>query len=301
MSVSSDESRSARLTRRWASFLGSFVVGLAWALLACTTAPTPTPRPLTGAAPLSTAVPPLTTTLPIVIAEPSVTPAPTATPEAMVKRILLVTATEGFVHSSIPTAQTAFRQLAEQSGEFTVTLLATSADLTQLDAPFLAAHDGLVFANTSGELPLTETQKAALLDFVAGGGGFIGTHSATDTLYGWEEYGELIGATFHSHPWVQEATITVEDTSHPTSAGLGEAYTFTEEFYTFRSNPRPTVHVLQSLDAASVGASGDFPLVWWKEYGAGRVYYTALGHFEATWEDPRFQTQLLAALRWVTE
>lgn len=279
--------------------------GIVGALLACTAAPPAAPRPPTGASGFPTAAPALTTTLPIVIAEATPTaltlPSPSPTQEPAMKRILLVTATEGYVHSSIPTAQMVIRELTEASGQFTVTLLATSAELTQLDAAFLAAHNVLVFANTSGELPLTETQKAAILDFVAGGGGFIGTHSATDTLYSWAEYGELLGATFHSHPWVQAATITIEDTSHPANAGLGEAYTLAEEFYTFQSNPRPTVHVLQSLDASSVGASGDYPLVWWKEYGAGRVYYTALGHFEATWEDPRFQVQLLGALRWVTE
>jgi len=71
-----------------------------------------------------------------------------------------------------------------------------------------------------------------------------------------------------------------------------------EEFYTFRENPRPAVQVLLRLDAASVGASGDFPLAWSHPYGSGRSYYNALGHFASTWNDPRFQQQLLGAIRW---
>ena len=71
-----------------------------------------------------------------------------------------------------------------------------------------------------------------------------------------------------------------------------------EEIYTFQANPRPNVHVLQSLNAASVGAAGDYPLAWCKAYGSGRVYYNALGHFDSTWNDPRFRSQLLGALRW---
>jgi type 1 glutamine amidotransferase len=56
--------------------------------------------------------------------------------------------------------------------------------------------------------------------------------------------------------------------------------------------------VLLSLDAGSVGAGGDFPLAWCATYGAGRVFYNALGHFESTWDDARFQQHLLSALRW---
>lgn len=67
----------------------------------------------------------------------------------------------------------------------------------------------------------------------------------------------------------------------------------------FRDNPRPRVQVLLRLDAASVGATGDYPLAWAQSFGSGRTYYNALGHFDATWTDPRFQRQLLGAIRWV--
>jgi type 1 glutamine amidotransferase len=58
------------------------------------------------------------------------------------------------------------------------------------------------------------------------------------------------------------------------------------------------VQVLLSLDAASVGATGDFPLAWAQSVGSGRSYYNALGHFSETWADPRFQNQILGAIRW---
>jgi type 1 glutamine amidotransferase len=53
------------------------------------------------------------------------------------------------------------------------------------------------------------------------------------------------------------------------------------------------------LDASSVGASGDFPLAWTQSFGRGRSYYTALGHFPATWRDSRFQSQIVAAIKWL--
>ena len=99
------------------------------------------------------------------------------------------------------------------------------------------------------------------------------------------------------HPWTQQARVVVEAPSHP-AAGIVDAFSLEEEFYVFGDNPRPRVQVLLRLDAASVGAAGDYPLAWAQSFGSGRAYYNALGHFPATWRDVRFQRQLIAAIRW---
>ena len=211
-------------------------------------------------------------------------------------RVLMLTATAGFRHDSIATARQVMAGLATSTGEFTI---AATEDLAMLGATSLATFDVVFFANTSGELPLTAGQKAALIDFVNSGKGFIGTHSATDTLYEWPDYGRLVGAYFKEHPWTQTGTIIVEDPSHPAAAGLGDRLAAMEEFYTFQDNPRPRVQVLLRLDAASVGSTGDYPLAWAHSFGSGRTYYNALGHFDATWTDRRFQQQLRGAIRWV--
>jgi type 1 glutamine amidotransferase len=98
--------------------------------------------------------------------------------------------------------------------------------------------------------------------------------------------------------WTQQATVIVEDQSHPATAALGERFSVLEEFYTFRDNPRPRVQVLLRLDSTSVGSTGDYPLAWVQSYGSGRVYHNALGHFSNTWNDRRFQQQLIGAVRW---
>ena len=113
---------------------------------------------------------------------------------------------------------------------------------------------------------MTPAQRTALIDAINGGKGFIGIHSATDTLYEFAEYGRLVGAYFKEHPWTQQGRVIVEDASHP-AAGVRDSFTLEEEFYTFRENPRGRVQVLMRLDAASVGASGDFPLVWAQSFG----------------------------------
>ena len=218
-------------------------------------------------------------------------------------RVLMVTATAGFHHSSIATAQQVVPRLGEEGGGYVTTLVRDVEDLGAVTPERLAETDVVLFANTSGELPLDDGQKRALADFVANGGGFVGTHSATDTFYEWPEYGRLVGTYFKEHPWTQEVRMVVEDTAHPIvqGLGLGDAFVAMEEVYTFRTNPRPNVQVVLSLDVASVGlpaGSADHPLAWCSQYGAGRVFYTALGHFEEMWEDARFQRLLVNGLRW---
>ena len=205
----------------------------------------------------------------------------------------MLTATAGFRHDAIATARDVLTALAPASG-FTVS---ATEDLSRISAAGLSDVDVVMFALTSGELPFTAAQRTALIDAINGGKGFIGIHSATDTLYEFPDYGRLVGAYFKEHPWTQPGRVIVEDASHP-AAGVRDPFTLEEEFYTFQDNPRPRVQVLMRLDAASVGASGDFPLVWAHSFGNGRAYYNALGHFPATWRDSRFQAQLTAAIRW---
>ena len=210
--------------------------------------------------------------------------------------MLMLTATAGFRHDSIPAARAAVATIASRAGDIVVT---ATENLADVNATRLGATDVLMFALTSGELAFDETQKRAIVEFVNNSGGFMGFHSATDTLYEWPEYGRLVGAYFKEHPWVQQATVAVEDRSHPTTSGLGASFSMREEYYTFRSNPRSAVHVLLTLDAPSVGAQGDFPLAWEQSIGRGRSYYNALGHFPETWNDARFQMQIANAIRWV--
>jgi type 1 glutamine amidotransferase len=222
---------------------------------------------------------------------PTPSPGPSGTP----LRVLVLTATAGFRHGSIDTARQTLTTLGTRTGEFTVT---ATEDVSQITAARLQTVDVLMFVLTTGELAFNDSQKAAIKSFVENGGGFIGAHSATDTLYTWADYGQIVGAYFKEHPWTQEATVLVEDRDHPSTRSLGGSFRLTEEYYTFRDNPRPRVHVLLSLDASSVGSTGDYPLAWTQSIGQGRSVYTALGHFDATWTDPRFQEHLRGAINW---
>src|SRR5262252_3673036 len=199
------------------------------------------------------------------------------------RRVLFLTATYGFRHEgSINASVEVMQDLARESGVFEVD---HTEDVSLINADNLRNYDAVYFF-TSGELPLSDQQKADLLDFVRQGKGFGGSHSATDTLYTWPEYGELIGAYFDGHPWVQDAAIDVEDPENPIVAHLSPSFHATEEFYQFRDFSRDRVRVLLTLDTRSVNMTadgvhrtdGDFALVWIRKYGDGRVFYSAFGH-----------------------
>jgi uncharacterized protein len=218
------------------------------------------------------------------------------------KRILFLTHSAGFRHGSIEAAREVLGQLAIRSGRFTV--FATE-DLSTLNPERLNSFDA-VFFFTSGELPISPIQKQALLDFVRNGKGFGGAHSATDTLYTWPEYGQLIGGIFDGHPWTEQVRIDVEEINDLTRH-LAPRFAYREEIYQFRAFERTSLRVLMTLDTSSINLAvdgvnrrdEDFALTWIKPYGQGRVFYTALGHFDETWRDPGFQQTLLPALEWL--
>jgi uncharacterized protein (TIGR03437 family) len=221
---------------------------------------------------------------------------------AQPRRVLYVTHSAGYRHDSIPTSVETVRALDPDRLDVTAT-----EDVSLLNAETLRTYDA-VFFFTSGELPISDEQKAALLDFVRSGKGFGGAHSATDTLYTWPEYKNLIGATFDGHPWVQKVRIDVEDPGNAIVGHLAPGFAILDEIYQFRDFSRDRLRVLLSLDTTSADTAatginrtdGDFALAWSQWYGSGRVFYTALGHFDSTWQDARFRDVLRNALLWMT-
>ncbi|HZF91596.1 ThuA domain-containing protein [Streptomyces sp.] len=210
--------------------------------------------------------------------------------------VLVFSRTAGFRHDSIPAGIDALRALGTQ-GDFTVTATENPAAFTPAN---LASYEAVVFLNTTGNV-LDDTQQSALESYVDGGGGFVGVHAAADTEYDWPYYGRLVGAYFKSHPAVQQATVRTEDRTHPATAHLGATWTRTDEWYNYRTNPRPGVRVLQTLDESTYGGGemgADHPITWCHTQGKGRAFYTGLGHTAESYGDPAFRTLLLGAVRY---
>ena len=226
------------------------------------------------------------------------------TPTGRQGRVLVVTHTEGFRHSSIPLAEATISALGQQSGLFTVTFCRTAADVTQMLAPSaLAGVDAIVFANTTGSLPVPDL--GAMLRWIAQGHGFAGMHSAADTYHDEPAYLEMLGNEFRTHGEQATVDAIVENPSHPASSPFGPRFRVFDEIYKFTRANRGSVTMLLSLDRQpddglpESGQPGDLPLAWAKSYGQGRVFYTALGHREDVWENPLYQQHILGGIRWV--
>lgn len=229
--------------------------------------------------------------------------------QAAPKRVLVVTVTEGFRHSSIPTAEKVLGELAASDGAFTVDYARVEPgapefrgpdgkpDKAKIDAAIkqvlaekmspaaLAHYDAVVFANTTGDLPLPD--KQAFLDWIKSGKGFVGMHAATDTLAGFDGYIDMIGAHFRHHDQQVEVQPINQAPECPACKHLPSDWKVFDEIYQFEKFDRTKVQGLLTLNFhpnPKVHTPGDFPISWYKFYGQGRVFYTSLGHREDVWD-----------------
>lgn len=234
--------------------------------------------------------------------------APPAQPKR--KKVLAIGEVKGFQHDSVSHALASVEKWGKESGLWdtyirTDTQLVTKKKL-QGNAKNLDYFDAVVFY-TTGELPLDEEQKASLISFVKEDGkGFVGIHSAADTLYQWPEYGEMLGGWFDQHPWnTFEAPIIVEDSDHPATRHFPKTFTTRDEIYQFKNWSRDNVRVLMRLDESKLEKNprvhrtdGDFAVTWVKSYGKGRVFYSTLGHVEEAYDNPDIKKMYFEGIKW---
>ena len=147
----------------------------------------------------------------------------------------------------------------------------------------------------------------------------MGIHSAADTEYGWPWYGQMVGAYFRNHPnGTPNATVVVEDTTDPSTAGIPARWTRADEWYNYQSpvnpvvngggddyNPRNTVgiHVLLTMDEStyaeadgSDGVDDDHPIAWCHRFDGGRAWYSGLAHTDASFSEAAMLSHLQAGI-----
>ena len=217
-------------------------------------------------------------------------------------RVVVVTHTAGFRHDSIPVAEATIERLGRESGLFSVSYCRTGDDVRRMLTPAaLGDAAAVVFANTTGNIGIPDLD--AFLSWLAEGRGFVGIHSASDTYHDAPAFLAMLGNEFDRHGEQTEIEAVVEAPSHPAVAHVGARYRVFDEIYRFKGNNRDRVTPLLTLDRypadglPQAGQPGDLPLAWAKSHGAGRVFYTALGHRIELWNDARFQQHVLGGIR----
>ncbi|GAB3845008.1 ThuA domain-containing protein [Dactylosporangium cerinum] len=213
--------------------------------------------------------------------------------------VLVFSKTAGFRHDSIAVGTQAIRDLGT-ANNFAVE---ATEDATQFTAANLARFKAVIWLSTTGDV-LNATQQTAFENYIRAGGGYLGVHAVADTEYDWAWYGGLVGAYFASHPAIQTATVRVADATHPATAGLPAAWSRSDEWYNYRTNPRAQVHVLTTLDEStySGGTMGaDHPNTWCRAYDGGRSFYTGMGHTQASYAEAGFRSLLLGGIRYAAQ
>ncbi len=249
------------------------------------------------------------------------------------KKVLVVTITTGFRHSSIPVAEKVIAALGKDSQAFSVEYARVEPrdeqfkgvdgkpDSAKVDAAVkavlaekmspeaLKTYDAIIFANTTGDLPLPDRQ--AFIDWIKSGKGFVGMHSATDTFHNFRPYIDMIGGEFQAHKEQVEIQPLNNEPECPACKHLGNNWKAFDEIYIMKSFDPAKVDKLLTLDKhPNDKTPGVYPISWCKEFGKGRVFYTSLGHREDMW-DPNwtdrknskevaeaYQKHILSGIKW---
>ena len=225
---------------------------------------------------------------------------------------------QGYQHDSISHAMATIERLGYETGTYDTIIRTDSQLITKhtvrgtdgqplLYAKNLNDFDAIFFFGVR-EIVLTPEQKADLLSFVRDDGkALIVAHSGATAFFSWPEFGEMVGGRFDDHPWgIIEAPVLVEDSAFPGMAQLPKTFNHVDEYYQIKDFSREKSHVILRLDVSHLDLNipqvhhrdQDFPLVWAKTYGKGRVYYSALGHDPSTWDDRAIQQMYFEALKW---
>ena len=236
------------------------------------------------------------------------------------KKLLAVADVQsGFHHDSISHALATVEQIGRKANAY-VTMIRTDSQLITkgqiigkgryegrgVNARTLDYYDA-IFMLPSGFGTMTEQQKKELLAFVHDEGkGLIVGHATGVAFTDWPEYAEMVGGYMDSE-FNADAKIIVEDPAFPGAMAFGgTSFMFNDQHPVFKAPySRDKVHVIMRLDPAALDEKnrarrpdGDFPVVWAKQYGKGRVFNVGWGHPDTTWDDPRFQQMMLEGIKW---
>ena len=166
-----------------------------------------------------------------------------------------------------------------------------TSDLADINLENLREYDAVLhYANYhEPHYPQTDPQMIAdLIAYVEEGGGFVPVHSASGNFRDSEDFIALLGGAFESHGTGTFRT-RIAEPDHPVMDG----------FEGFQSWDETYVHQMHNEEGRTVlSYREDEPWTWVRTQGEGRVFYTAWGHDERTWQNEGFHDLLERGIRW---
>jgi uncharacterized protein len=179
-----------------------------------------------------------------------------------------------------------FAPILESEG-FEVTISDTLD--TYLEPELMRVQDLIVQVYTMSTI--TPEQEKGLLETIKAGTGYAGWHGGmADAFRNNTEYQFMVGGQWVAHPGnIIDYTVNISS-SDPIVAGLND-FTMHSEQYFMHVDPGNEVLATTTFNGEHCEwiAGTVMPVVWKRRWGAGRVFYSALGHvrtdfdvFEAT-------------------
>lgn len=165
--------------------------------------------------------------------------------------------------------------------------------------PNLSRFDLIVPIITQAEI--SRDAVSNLVTCVDQGVGIAGFHGGMGDAFRNEvDYQFMVGGQWVAHPGnIIDYRVQISRPDDPVMVGLSDFDYRSEQYY---------MHVDPSNDVlATTTFSGDYaactkgvvmPVVWKRQFGEGRVFYSALGHVAAEFDIPEMRTILQRGMAW---
>ncbi|MCY3574739.1 MAG: ThuA domain-containing protein [Chloroflexi bacterium] len=172
-----------------------------------------------------------------------------------------------------------------------------------LDAELMNAVDLVVPVYTMSSI--TREQEAGLLDAVRERGVNVGGwHGGmADAFRNNTEYQFMCGGQWVAHPGnIIDYRVNVRDQAHPITAGIADFAMRSEQYY---MHTDPSNQVLATTTFTGEHApwidGTVMPVAWTRTYGAGKVFYSSLGHVIGDFDVPEAREIVRRGLLWAAD
>ncbi|MDO5523662.1 MAG: ThuA domain-containing protein [Bacteroidia bacterium] len=170
------------------------------------------------------------------------------------------------------------------------------------DKELMQSLDLIIQIVTMAEI--SEEQEKGLLEAIKNGCGFAGWHGGIgDSFRQNTEYQFMVGGQWVSHPGgVIDYSVEITDRKDEVTRGLKNFDMHSEQYY---MHIDPNVKVLATTTFTGEHApwidGSVVPVVWKKQYGNGRVFYSSLGHVMKDFEVPEALEIQKRGIRWAVQ
>lgn len=170
------------------------------------------------------------------------------------------------------------------------------------DAALMGSLDLIVPLWTQGTI--AREQLRGLLDAVKGGVGIAGWHGGMgDSFRDAVDYQFMVGGQWVAHPGnIIDYTVQITNHDDPITYGLADFAMHSEQYY-LHVDPSNEVLATTTFSGAYAPwiAGVVMPVVWKRRYGAGKVFYSSLGHVVKDFDVPEARAIAERGMLWASK